>query len=75
MELLHCSEALVKLSEFLIEYKPIINICMVDFISKQLFSSVLSRDVADELSQLTDDQIVAMPEKCANIQKVNFNQN
>ena len=72
MELLQSSEALLELSEFLLEFHPLINICMVDFVTKDLFSRVLSPDVADQLSQLSDEQIIAMPEKCANIQKVFF---
>jgi hypothetical protein len=72
MDLVHCSEALVKLTNFLTEFSPLINVCMVDFITKDVFSSVLSPDVADELSELTDDQIIALPERCLNIQKVEF---
>lgn len=70
MELARCSEAVTKLADFLIEFSPLINVCMVDFITDNLFSKVLSRDVADELSQLTDEQIIRMPERCLTIGKV-----
>ena len=64
------SKALVKLSEFLSANHDLINVCMVDFMTKDIFGNVLSRDVADELSEMTDDQIIDMPERCSRIKEV-----
>lgn len=57
-----CSLALEKLSAFLMEHFDIINVCMVDFISKNLFDKVLNCDVRNEMSWLTDEQIISFPE-------------
>ena len=70
MDLLRCTEAVTKLADFLYEFSPLINVCMVDFITKNVFSEILSPDVAYELSHLTDEQIIQMPERCLNIEKV-----
>jgi hypothetical protein len=57
-----CTLALEKLSAFLVEYYEIINVCMVDFITKNLFNKVLKSDVSDEMSRLTNEQIKDFPE-------------
>ena len=68
--LIKCSTVLTSLSEFLSEHSAIINVCMVDFISKNIFEQILSGDVAGELSKMSDEQIIAMPERCSKIQEV-----
>ena len=73
IDLNHSSKALIKLSEFLLDNHDLINVCMVDFITKDIFGDVVSRqDVADELSGMTDDQIIQMPERCSRIKEVKF---
>ena len=76
--LIKCSTVLTSLSEFLSEHSAIINVCMVDFISKNIFEKILSGDdaddddddVAEELSKMSEEQIIAMPERWSKIQEV-----
>jgi len=52
-----CYLALERLSTFLKTYQDLMNVCMVDFITKDVFENILSPDIKDDLNRLTDDDI------------------
>lgn len=68
-DLKQSSDALIRLSEFLLGHYSIINVCMVDFITKNVFDQVLDEDVGQELAQMSDEDIVYLPERCSKIQE------
>ena len=52
---------LTKLAGFLKKYQPIYNVCMVDFVTKDIYESVLSEEVKKELGTLSEDQVANLP--------------
>ena len=48
-QLIKREQALSRLALFLQKYQSVINVCMVDFITKDIFSNVLDNDIQTEL--------------------------
>ena len=58
-----CSEALEKLADFLNKYSPIINVCMVDFVTDDIFATCLSDALGLELLALEESEIANLPQR------------
>ena len=61
MNIEKCEEALSRLSDLLLKFDPVINVCMVDFIIKDIFSTSLDEELALELLTLTEQEITRLP--------------
>ena len=73
-DLAHCKIALARLSDLVSKYSEIYSVCMVDFITKDIFSQVLNKDIQIELMKLDEEGIKGLPERLINI-KEQFNPN
>ena len=65
-KLVKSEKALVKLANFLQNHEKIINVCMVDFISKDIFQNVLEKDIQKELIEASSEDLIEMPSKFMN---------
>ena len=61
--LLTFSSALTKLATLITKYHDLLNVCMVDFVTKKVFDNVLNNDLKENLNQLTESEICSLPEK------------
>ena len=66
------SSALMKLANLITKYHDLVNVCMVDFITKKVFDSVLNDDLKENLVQLTENEICSLPEKFFGINTINI---
>ena len=66
------SSALMKLAALITKYHDIVNVCMVDFITKREFDNVLNDDLKQNLVQLTENEICSLPEKFFGINNINI---
>lgn len=57
------SSALAKLAKLITKYHDVINVCMVDFVTKNVFDNVLNNELKENLRQLTESEICYLPEK------------
>ena len=64
--LLQCESALDKLASFLKQNHAIFDVCMVDFITKDIFDSVLQPELRESLLKCTDQDLIALPSKLVN---------
>ena len=64
--LVKCEKALGQLAEFLKNHHPIFNVCMVDFITKDIFQHVLNFDIGENLLQLSDTDLLRLPTRMIN---------
>ena len=62
-QLIKREQALSKLALFLKKYQSVINVCMVDFITKDIFSNVLDNDIQKELLHASDQNLIDLPSK------------
>ena len=65
--LVKCEKALGQLTEFLKKHHPIFNVCMVDFITKDIFQHVLNFDIGENLLQLSDTDLLQLPTRMINV--------
>ena len=61
--LINCEIALKTLAEFLGRHHSKFDVCMVDFITKDLFDNVLEQTLQDDMLKLTQQEIIELPEK------------
>ena len=61
--LIECEKALNQLASFIIKHHDVINVCMVDFISKDIFKNVLDTKIQNELLLASDQDIIDLPSK------------
>ena len=64
------SSALTKLATLITKYHDLINVCMVDFVTKSIFENVVPLELKANLEGLNDDQIRVLPEKFFNDESV-----
>ena len=57
------SVALTKLAKLIAKHHGIINVCMVDFLTKDIFNNTLDCDLKISLNQLTEAEICSLPER------------
>ena len=57
------SSALTKLAKLITKYHDVINVCMVDFVTKNVFDNVLNAELKENLRQLTESEICSLPDK------------
>ena len=70
-----CKAALIKLSEFLSEHLPTINVCMVDFITEDHFQSCLNDSLKIELMGMTTEEIKLLPQKLVSFKNYEKDEN
>ena len=68
--LFQCESALDKLASFLKQYRAIFDVCMVDFITKDIFDSVLQVELRESLLKCTDQDLISLPSKLMNSQHI-----
>jgi len=56
-----CASALEAASDFLWAHRTMLDICMVDFITDNVFETTLDKQLAEDLLSLTDEQVAALP--------------
>ena len=61
--LIECEKALNKLASFIKKHHDVINVCMVDFITKDIFRNVLDTKIQNELLLASDQDIIDLPSK------------
>ena len=61
--LINCEIALKTLAEFLGRHHSKFDVCMVDFITKDLFDNVLEQTLQDEMLKLSKEEIIELPGK------------
>jgi len=59
--LIKCETALATLAEFLRKHHLIFDVCMVDFITKDIFNNVLETNLQNEMLQLNHQEIIEFP--------------
>ncbi len=59
----HCSEALESLADFVDEFSPLVNACMVDFITRDVFGRLVPRPIGEELLQMSAEEVARMPKR------------
>ena len=57
------SKALENLANFISNYHNLIDVCMVDFVTKDVFDNAVPNDLKEDLQKLNDNEICALPEK------------
>ena len=57
--------ALSRLAAFVDEFKPVVNVCMVDFITEDIFADALTADLQAELMAMTETELCGLPGKLA----------
>ena len=62
-KLVKCEKALAKLALFLKKYHPIFDICMVDFVTNDIFQQVLSFELQQNLLQLSEKDLSELPSR------------
>ena len=67
------SSALTKLATLITKYHDLINVCMVDFVTKSIFENVVPLELKANLEGLNDDEIRGLPEKFFNDKSVSTN--
>ena len=68
--LLKCESALDKLANFLERHRAIFDVCMVDFVTKNIFESVLQPGLQEDLLKCTDKDLIRMPSKLIQNEKI-----
>ena len=68
--LLKCESALDKLANFLERHRAIFDVCMVDFVTKNIFESVLQPGLQEDLLKCTDQDLITMPSKLIQNEKI-----
>ncbi len=58
-----CLDALSSLSSLIEDYSPLINVCMVDFIVEDSFSTRLDPKIGQELLSLSQDEVARLPQR------------
>ena len=61
--LIEKENALKTLAEFLNLHHSKFDVCMVDFITKDIFSKVLHKDIQDDMLKLSEEEIIDLPGK------------
>ena len=61
--LIENENALKTLAEFLKLHHSKFDVCMVDFITKDIFAKVLQTDLQDEMLKLSDQEVIDLPGK------------
>ena len=61
--LIETENALETLAEFLKLHHSKFDVCMVDFITKDIFAKVLHKDLQDDMLKLSEQEIIDLPEK------------
>ena len=61
MTIKKCEETLNILCELLLKFDRVINVCMVDFIVKDIFTSSLDEDLASNSLSLSQQEIADLP--------------
>ena len=62
MDLKECLNALERLSTFVSQNDRVVNVCMVDFITKDIFASAFKPNLQKELLQLNQEQLCDLPQ-------------
>ena len=68
--LLKCESALDKLASFLKRHRAIFDVCMVDFITQNIFDSVLQPGLQEDLLKCTDQDLITLPSKLIQNEKI-----
>ena len=68
--LLKCESALDKLASFLRRHRAIFDVCMVDFITQNIFDSVLQPGLQEDLLKCTDQDLITLPSKLIQNEKI-----
>ena len=66
------SVALTKLAKLIAKHHGIINVCMVDFLTKDIFNNTLECDLKISLNQLTEAEICSLPERFFGVENKSF---
>ena len=61
--LIETENALKTLAEFLKLHHSKFDVCMVDFITKDIFAKVLHKDLQDDMLKLSEQEIIDLPRK------------
>ena len=62
-KLLTFEQSLLKLANVISEYQNIFDVCMVDFITKDVFEKAITPDLQKSLRQLSDNEISLLPNR------------
>lgn len=65
-DLEHFSECLLQLTSLLERHSGIVNVCMVDFITEDIFTKCISEELQQDLLDLTEDDIRNLPDLLLN---------
>lgn len=65
-DLEHFSECLLQLTSLLERHSGIVNVCMVDFITEDIFTKCISEELQQDLLNLTEDDIRNLPDLLLN---------
>ena len=65
-DIAHLSESLLKLTSLLEQHSGIVNVCMVDFITEDIFTKCIGDQLQDDLLRLSEEDICNMPDLLLN---------
>ena len=66
------SDALVKITSFLEQHSNLVNVCMVDFITEDIFSKCVSGELQANLLALSEEDVRNMPDLLLNQEELGW---
>ena len=68
----HFSDILVRMTSFLERHSSLVNVCMVDFITEDIFSHCISAELQADLLALSEEDIRNMPDLLLNQEELGW---